>query len=131
MRSSILLITIALFCFIGFSAQQCEGCFESVTNAEVYSDPDAKGALNFGAKQIAKKAIAAKKIPNYVYSVSRLLSAEEQVVAGMNYQFHAYIHDARNRVILDAYYTVYEDLDGKYSLSQSRYKILKGAQKIL
>ena len=129
MRSSILFITVALFCFINLSTQQVAGGYQNLTNAQVYGSKDARGALNYGAKRITQIAVAANKIPNYVYSVSKLLSAQEQVVAGMNYKFHAYISDAKNRTLLDSNYTVYQNLNGTYSLSQWRYKILKGAKK--
>jgi len=100
-----------------------------MTNKQVYASKAATGALNYGAKQVAHRAIASKRIPNGVYSVYKLLSAQEQVVAGINYKFHAYIHSANNATLLDARYTVYHALNGSNYLTQSTYKILKGALK--
>lgn len=130
MKTYLLFITIALFCLLRPSVQQMKvGDYQNMTNAQVYSNKDARGALNFGAKQITKQAIAANEIPNYVYVVSKLIRAQEQVVAGTNYKFYADIRDAKNRTVLDSNYTVHQNLNGTYSLTRGVYKILKGAKK--
>ena len=126
MKSSLLLIFVALFCCFNLSFQQVPGGYQNLTNKQVYASKAATGALNYGAKQVANHAIANKHVANGTYTVYKLLSAQEQVVAGTNYKFHAYIHSANNATLLDSNYTVFHSLNGTNTVKQWSYRILKG-----
>jgi len=118
MKSSFLLAFLALFCFFNFSSQQLAGGFTPMTVDEVEENPNAEEALQFGANYVIAKLISKSVIPSGdAYSVSKIISAAQQVVAGVNYQFEAGISNEEGSMNFSAVYVVFRDLKGNQEVN--------------
>jgi len=124
MKSSFFLLCLAIFgCFVGLSYQAGE--YNRLSSADVKADSNALGALNYGAQIIAAEAIENRRVKDYIYSVSDIISAKVQTVAGRNYQFECQISDAKGGTILEGVYTVYQNLNGRYTLNEYDYQVVQ------
>ena len=121
-----LLIFLAL---LALSQAAIVGGYKEIDAKELDTSQNLKSLLDFGTQQFIQKASDENKLTDTKLTLTKVNHVYSQVVAGMNYKFHAYISDAKNRTLLDSNYTVYQNLNGTYSLSQWKYKILKGAKK--
>ena len=121
MNSSFIFAIIALFCFFNFSSQQMPGGYTPITTAEVYNDPNAEAALKFGANFVVANLTSTSVIPPGNYSVAEIISAAQQVVKGMNYQFEVEITNKAQTEVFDALYVVFRDLNGNQQVNSWSY----------
>ena len=97
-----------------------------MTPKQVYTNPNAKGALNYGADFIVAKIIGASDISYSTYSVSEIIKAEKKIVAGTNYKFEVEISNESETVLFKAKYVVFRNLKGNYSIKSWSFNPIRG-----
>ncbi len=120
MRSSVILLCLALFGFIGLSYQQ--STYTRLASSAVKADATAKAALDFGAQIIAEEAVDNRRVKGDDYAVSDIISAK---VNGRSYEFEAQISNAKGTNVLEGTYTVYAESATDFILAEYDYQVVQ------
>jgi len=100
------------------------GGFSSVDPSELDTNSILNDCLETGAQYIVAQGIQSGKLAgNAVFTVAEIYSIYEKVVAGMDYQFAVLLSDGHG-TNLNATYTVWAQLSGNMTVTQSNYTIV-------
>jgi len=120
MKSSSLLVCLAVFCLFTVTLQQEAAEFTPLSADQVGKDPAAKGARDYGYPFIVDKAIASGRLAQDTYTIAQVVTASQQPVdTGVNYKFSVIVANADKSVNYSIGYTVYRGNEyGEYFLSR-------------
>lgn len=108
MRKITFLSFLLAFCFIGFTAQSAAAQIAGGYNPVSKNDPQVRAAAKFAVAAESKRV-------KHVITLISIRKAQQQVVAGMNYEVCLQVRDGRR--VRRATAVVYRNLQGKRSLT--------------